>query len=430
MESNMNVARSRPKEQTNSNQHELAKAMARVETVVGRYFPEALDSVRAALAVCAVGCFSDNSQPTAVHLVGSPGAGKTLPLEFMMPEGDDDPLAECFYRSDNFTAASFVSHKADDNDETLRKIDLLPKIKDKTLLTPELSPLFRGRRDDLVKTFGILTRVLDGQGYQSDSGAHGRRGYAGPHNFQWLGATTPLSLKALTVMGELGPRIFFYAADRPRKDVQQLYQRLRGLQRGKIHEESAKRKCRAAVRNFLIQFSRTCPPGSFSSTAVACADRRLQELATWAEAVTKLRAVVTKDKKNRLHVVSTEYPERILKVLRNITLASALIRGESKVKRHDLAQIAHIAMSSGVPGRGKVLSATLDNGGAATTPEVQRLTQMSTPTALRYMRELGAVGLVHFSKRSPVTIELSEEFSALTDAPRLKPKGVGGSRST
>ena len=45
-----------------------------------------------------------------------------------------------FY-SDNFSAKSFVSHNTSIKRE-LFQIDLLPKIKDKLFLTPELSPTF------------------------------------------------------------------------------------------------------------------------------------------------------------------------------------------------------------------------------------------------------------------------------------------------
>src|SRR4029450_6378610 len=85
-----------------------------------------------------------------------------------------------------------------------------------------LPPCLPGKRADLIPRFAILTAVLDGGGYVSDSGAHGRRGYPDPINFQLLGATTPLSTDVLAVMAQPGPRILFYDADRPRKGVDEL----------------------------------------------------------------------------------------------------------------------------------------------------------------------------------------------------------------
>ena len=128
----------------------IVAAMREVERVVGRYFPEALDPLKAALAVVVVGCLSDNAQPTTLMLVGAPGAGKTLPLSWMFPpeEKTGHVLTKYLYRSDKFTAASFVSHRADLSEEQLAdKVDLLPRIKGKTLLTKELAPMLRGKRE-------------------------------------------------------------------------------------------------------------------------------------------------------------------------------------------------------------------------------------------------------------------------------------------
>jgi hypothetical protein len=61
-----------------------------------------------------------------------------------------------FY-TDNFSAKSFVSHSTAVKREELEKIDLLPRIKDKFFITPELSPTFTKKDDDLIEILGILT---------------------------------------------------------------------------------------------------------------------------------------------------------------------------------------------------------------------------------------------------------------------------------
>ena len=55
---------------------------------------------------------------------------------------------------------------------------MLPKINNKFVLTPELAPTFTSKEDDLRKVIGIITRILDGNGYESDSGAQGHRKYS------------------------------------------------------------------------------------------------------------------------------------------------------------------------------------------------------------------------------------------------------------
>jgi hypothetical protein len=52
------------------------------------------------------------------------------------------PSAEQFLlRVDDFTPASFVSHAANRKKSQLESIDLLPRVKDKVMLTKELAPL-------------------------------------------------------------------------------------------------------------------------------------------------------------------------------------------------------------------------------------------------------------------------------------------------
>ena len=117
------------------------------------------------------------------------------------------------YRSDKFTPASFVTHSARATAKRLAKADLLPKIRYKILLTPELSTIFRGKPDELAERFSIITRVLDGQGLTTDSGTHGQRGYTGDYLFAWIGCTTPFNDTVWEVMAQLGSRLFFLVVD-------------------------------------------------------------------------------------------------------------------------------------------------------------------------------------------------------------------------
>src|SRR5262249_33749062 len=163
-----------------------------------------------------------------------------MALNFLMPSDEKGELAKFLYRSDKLTAASFVSHKADLTSDELEEVDLLPRIRGKTMVSKELAPFFSGKREELLDRFAHTASVLDGTGFVSDSGAHGRRGCAEHINFQWLGATTPLSSELLDVMSSVGPRILFYDADRSRKDVDAL------VEFATHCDTEATEKCRAA----------------------------------------------------------------------------------------------------------------------------------------------------------------------------------------
>ena len=55
--------------------------------------------------------------------------------------------------------------------------------------------MFSAKDDDLLQALGILTRVADGQGNQSDSGAIGHRGYDANMMFAWMGAAVDIPYK-------------------------------------------------------------------------------------------------------------------------------------------------------------------------------------------------------------------------------------------
>ena len=393
--------------------------MSKVETVVSDHFPEVLDPLKAALAVAAVGCLIDNAQPTTLVLVGRSVAGKSMALNFLMPKGKDDELAKYIYRSDKLTAASFVSHRADRTPEQLKKnVDLLPRIRGKTMVSKELAPFFAGKSQELLERFATLASVLDGTGFVSDSGAQGRRGYDEPTNFQWLGATTPLSPQVLEVMANVGPRILFYDADRPRKSIDELVEHAKHA--GMCNRTEA---CRREVRELVLELYRCCPPGTVESSVVAFGDSRLRQVALLADVLTRLRARTTKDDDGDVEPI--EHPERVLGMLKNLAIGRALVHARASVEDCDLAQVGHIALSSGVDGRGRVLRALLLLGGHASAPDIEASAEVSRPTALRYMKELSVVGvtrLIEGRSSTPERIELLPRFAELCTAPLLKAK--------
>src|SRR5439155_20871051 len=106
-------------------------------------------------------------------------SGKTIVLNFF-------DVPELVYTTDNFTPAAFVTHASNVKRQDLDRVDLLPRIRYRTLIARDLAPLFGAKKDDVTKSLGILTRVLDGQGLETDSGLHGQRGYRGDYVFMLL----------------------------------------------------------------------------------------------------------------------------------------------------------------------------------------------------------------------------------------------------
>jgi Bifunctional DNA primase/polymerase, N-terminal len=108
----------------------------------------------------------DCTLPFAGILLGAPSSLKTVGIELFRK------VPNTFY-TDNFSARAIVSHSTTVQKDKLEEIDMLPRMKNKFFLTPELSPIFGKKDDDLQETLSIITRVLDGHGYESDTGAHG-----------------------------------------------------------------------------------------------------------------------------------------------------------------------------------------------------------------------------------------------------------------
>jgi hypothetical protein len=153
-----------------------------VRQTVEWHYPHLWPAVEAGLAVCATLLLKDNANPTALIYIGPASAGKTTVasmFEETILEGLKHEPKKLVYRSDQFSAASFVSQSATTAREDLPKVDLLPRIQHKVLLTPDLVTMFRGKQDELTERFSIITRILDGQGFTRDSGTHGQRGYTG-----------------------------------------------------------------------------------------------------------------------------------------------------------------------------------------------------------------------------------------------------------
>ena len=155
---------------------DTSQALAAVAARVRQHYGEDLwRAVKTSLAV--VTSLSLRKRHHCVVLVheGASGKGKSAVVRVLMPDGN--ATRSYVERADDFTPASFVSHAANRTPKELAKIDLLPRVKDKVMLTKELAPLFRDDEKELRKNFARLTSVLDGDGYKTHSGTHGGRGY-------------------------------------------------------------------------------------------------------------------------------------------------------------------------------------------------------------------------------------------------------------
>jgi hypothetical protein len=100
---------------------------------------------------------------------------------------------------------------------------MLPRIKNKFFITPELAPLFSAKDDDLLQQLAIMTSVLDGHGFTNDTGAQGHRGYDEDIMFTWLGAAVDIPYKVHKHLSTLWPKLYFYRLEKIENDDEYYY---------------------------------------------------------------------------------------------------------------------------------------------------------------------------------------------------------------
>jgi hypothetical protein len=365
--------------------------LQKVRTVVLQTFPELWPATLAVLATPAAMLPDDVVNPPTLIVEGASAGGKTTVLDFV----DGTPYLA--YRTDKFTPKAFVTHAVNVGGEHLSEIDLLPRIRFRAMITGELSPLFRGREENLTDNFSMLTSVLDGRGLSTDSGSRGRRGYQGDYLFAWLGATTPLPSKTWRIMQQLGARLLFYWLYLPVPGVDEIVANLIGPQAYK--EKLA--ACRAEVNQFLLALFRTHgrrgQERPFGITWSRADDPRnvMRQIAQLADVGAEGRGIVSvwQDDQGNLNFQppNIEQPHRFAALLYNLARGHSLLHGRTRLSPDDLPVVRRVALDSMPLERRKILRLLIAAGAGVSrsSTDVKESLGCSKPTALRLMRELG-----------------------------------------
>jgi hypothetical protein len=316
-------------------------------------------------------------------------------MSFPLPK----TAAEAFiYRSDKFTPKAFVTHASNVKAEELAKMDLLPKLKNKVLITKELAPLFRGRVEELQENFSILISVLDGKGFTSDTGMRGRRGYQETILFNWIGATTPLPASTHRLMSQLGTRLLFYEVSATQPTEEQLL-----LFAEEDNSSDAEGQCQQAVNEFITQFFTQHPVGTVNPRDLPFSKSLLHELVRWAQFLVAARAEIKFEE--GLHSIPVaamppEAPFKVVNYFKDLARGHALVHGRTEVMDADLALVGHVATSS-IPGHLRPIVRQLRTCAAVTSTEATTLCDVSAPTARRYLEELSLLGVCQREKGCP-----------------------------
>lgn len=363
--------------------------------IIKNNFPELLFASEVGLAIISQILIKEITNPFALVLVDVPSAGKTITINFF------SEINELTYASDKFTPASFVSNATNVKKEKLPEIDLLPRLKYKMFLIRDLSTIFSKRDDDLNECLGLLTRVLDGEGLNTDSGIHGQRQYVGEYLFMVLAGSTPIPPRVWKMMGNLGSRLFFLNMGVKEKSELELAEQLTTL----AYKEKEK-TCRKATKDFLYTLWCKYQAGvDWDKTA----DKQEHKIviARCAQLLAKLRGVINvwKDKGQDGEVYDythpvIEKPDRINQLFYNLCRGHALVCGRTQINQDDLRLAVELAVDSAPTIRAKLFRNLLENNGTIKTGEVMAALNCSRPTAHKEMEALKILGICNLTHES------------------------------
>ena len=402
----------------------LKEKLPSVESLLlSHYDQNILNQIKIGFAVAATTLLQDCAQPISLFYVGNSGSSKTLTCNLLTPDSKHSSLRKRIIRVDKFTPKSFVSHAANVKAEVLAKIDLLPKLKNRCLVTKELAPVFRGRIEDLEESFSILISVLDGKGYVSTSGIRGMRGYDEDIFFSWLGATTPLSNRVHRLMAQLGTRVVFYNTETKQKSISELVTFAQ-----KQDNRAAERESHKICGDYLKTVFDTFEVESIPETFFRFPGDLLLDLVQHVQLMCSMRAGFSmsegKNGESRFSRPDRETEYRAIIIFKNLAYALALIHGRCEVSPEDLEYLHHVAYSSMPEQRRLIFQALVSNQGRLEVGDVINLVGMSKPTALHYMEELSHLGICSFEKggldHSPSEIVLHERWNWLLSAAALE----------
>ena len=179
------------------------------------------------LSILAILKIEEITLPFIGIILGPPSGIKTLILELLRKDAKGKKRRNTFF-THNFNAHSIISHaSALPRNAPEGSQHMLLKMKNNIVLTPELAPIFTKREEELREILGIITAVADGSGYESDTG-FGHAGFAGQYFFVMAGAAVEIPWYAYKVLGQLGPKLFFFRLSEVKDTVEDYLDILEG----------------------------------------------------------------------------------------------------------------------------------------------------------------------------------------------------------
>ena len=330
-----------------------------LDSIIERYFPDKFFYLKLVLAAGYGTLFINGiTQPISLFLLGDPSTKKSSLLEIM--RGLDKVLF-----SDIFSPASFVSGARD-----IEGGDLLPRLRNKCLVTPELAVLFKDR--NLPQTLGMLTRLLDGFGYVRHTG-FGEVGLHENVRFNWCAAIVKIQPKIWDLLGHLGHRLLFLHLENENESAEAVENRLvRMISEDRDYIEKLS-ICRNAVIAFFQNIQARYPNGVTWNTAMD--NPRAKRIIAKAALMLKyLRGTI--DLKDATDTIFEE-PTRLTQSFYNICRGYALMHYRTHIIVNDVESVLAVMLDSAPPERKKLLLALLEQNGEIDADQYMEISKHS-----------------------------------------------------
>jgi hypothetical protein len=285
---------------------------------------------------------------------------------------------------------------------------------------PELAPIFSARDEDLLQMLSILTSVLDGHGFESDTGAQGHRGYNEDIMFTWLGAVVDIPFRVHKQLSQLGAKLYFYRLPKVKHEEDDYFNQ-------KSDDFAKKVQAISQSLNEYLDYFDANPSITFEAEnklpKVQLDETKDEDLAyryiiRLGMLLAPLRAIVptweTKDTQGSEYaygIAIVEDPSRAITQLRNLARGHALSKGRNYIKVEDIPMLIKVVLSTCSIERQTIFEILLEHGGVMTTSQIVDSFNITSPTARRTMTELKATGLVSMYGVSPGTYNLEKEIS-------------------
>jgi hypothetical protein len=440
-------------------QQKISGKYIKLQKITNEYFSQTWLLLEFCLSVKSILNLEGITLPFMGVLLAAPASMKTMIIQLFRK------YPTSFY-SDSFTPNSLISHNSSLTEEQLQQIDMLPKMKDKVFLTPELAPIFTSKEDELQRVLGMITRILDGHGFENDSGAHGHRRY-GNTMFVWIGAAVEIPHKVWKILGTLGHKIYFFRPEIPEKSINELANIAKSnnfeikfneietalLEYLKVFDAAPDNERITRDKNGIVKVK-----WNESDAAGEQQDKAIEYIAEVSRLLAHLRGTVyvsevrstrrryndctngqyqqqqSNVQQSQLQVLSSdlsyqldgpdydtdlpiiEDPSRAVILLRNLAIAHAISQGRDTIGFEDIPMAIKVALSTAMYNRIRIFDLLLKNNGELITSDITKGLRVSEPTARRTMREFHALKIVDISavtqySNAELKITLRSEYS-------------------